>query len=91
MLSLLGLLMAFVSALMLYLASPHSRRRTFLRPTPLRALAGLAALVSLLCGTAALGAGAGFCAMLAAWMFALMLWPSLALLLPANAATAEND
>lgn len=91
MLSALGVLAAFISALLLYLASPHVRRRSLLAPPLLRLCAGPAALVALVCCVAALGAGAGFCAMLAAWMLALMLWPWLALLLPANTATAESD
>lgn len=95
MLTLLALAAALLSALLLYLSSPHSRWRAALSPRLLRAAGALAALLSLLLAQVPLGWGAGSCAMLVAWMLGLVVLPYAALLWPRAvsraAAAAEND
>jgi hypothetical protein len=81
MTTIMGTLMALLSALALYAGSRHC-------PWPLPAtlqrhgtgLGAALALVSLLAWIAALGAGAGLCAMLGCWMLAMMTLPCLAVL-----------
>ncbi len=93
MLSALGVIAAFASALLLYLASPNCRRpQVAVRRRALRWSGGAAALLALALLVVALGAGAGLSAMLAAWMLCLIVLPYLALALPAAVdTTAEPD
>jgi hypothetical protein len=92
-LSAIGVAAALVSALLLYLASPNCRRvQPPARRRGLRVAGAAAALLALAVLVAALGTGAGLCAMFAAWMLGLIALPYLAQLLPASVGTAaEHD
>ncbi|HVI57495.1 MAG TPA: hypothetical protein VM619_01290 [Luteimonas sp.] len=76
-----GAIAAVLSALALYAGSPHCRWR---RPAVLQrhgSRAGLLlAIASLAAWIAALGAGAGLCAMLGCWMLAMVALPYVAAL-----------
>lgn len=69
---------ALLSALALYLASPNRTWRPGAGRDGLRVLGGALALASLGAWIVVLGVGAGLCAMLATWMFALVTLPYLA-------------
>jgi hypothetical protein len=79
--TLIGMLTALLSALALFAGSGHCRWRL---PAALRrhgSVAGaLLALASLAAWIAALGVGAGLCAMLGCWMLAMVALPYLAVL-----------
>jgi len=79
--TLIGALTALLSALALFAGSGHCRWRW---PVALRRhgnMAGaLLALASLAAWIAALGVGAGLCAMLGCWMLAMVALPYLAVL-----------
>lgn len=92
MLSALGVTVAVVSALLLYLASPNCRRPQAVARRRLLGWSGAAAaLLALALLVVALGAGAGLSAMLAAWMLGLIVLPYLALALPAVTNTAATS
>lgn len=79
--TIIGALTALLSALALFAGSGHCRWR--LPPALQRhgsAAGALLALASLAAWIAALGVGAGLCAMLACWMLAMMALPCLAAL-----------
>jgi hypothetical protein len=91
-LSALGVTVALVSALLLYLASPNCRRpQALARRRLLGWSAATAALLALALLIVALGAGAGLGAMLAAWMLGLIVLPYLALAVPAATNTAVKS
>ena len=76
-----GAIAALLSAFALYAGSPHCRWRL---PMALRrhgSIAGIVlALLSLAAWIAALGVGAGLCAMLGCWMLAMVALPWLSAL-----------
>jgi hypothetical protein len=79
--TLIGALTALLSALALFAGSGHCRWRW---PVALRRYGNVAgallALASLAAWIAALGVGAGLCAMLGCWMLAMVALPYLAVL-----------
>lgn len=83
-----------VSAALLYAASPHCVWHAWRRRRGVLAGGFALATLALAAWIAALGAGAGTCAMLVGWMLALVAQPWLALLADRRAAEAtalEDD
>lgn len=76
-LTLLAITGAALSALALYLASPHAHWRARPPRAALRAAGWVLAVASLAAWTAAIGFAPGLCAMLGSWMLALVLLPYL--------------
>ncbi|WP_329740997.1 hypothetical protein [Dyella sp. A6] len=83
---------SLISAVLIYAASPHGRWSAG-RWRPRLLATGVASAVPALGGwIAALGVGAGCCAMLAGWMLALLVQPGAGLLVGhAPTATAARD
>ncbi|MBD9468113.1 hypothetical protein [Pseudoxanthomonas sp. PXM01] len=78
-LSMLAALTAALSAAGLYAGSRHCRWTSWRRIGRAGTWGGTAlAVASLLLWTQVLGAGAGFCAMLGSWMFAMIVLPYIA-------------
>jgi hypothetical protein len=82
------------SAMLMYAASPHCVWHAWRRRRGVLAGGFVLAALALAAWIAALGAGAGTCAMLVGWMLALVAQPYLALLADRRAAEAtalEDD
>lgn len=89
----LACIATMVSAMLLYAASPHCVWLAWRRRRGVLAGGFVLAALALAAWIAALGAGAGACAMLVGWMLALVAQPWLALLADRRAAeaTARED